>query len=57
MKFASAHYVAEPSVEIYVFVDEEPSGLPEGATEICRSEDVDEFLSLVEPYFILAKDK
>lgn len=57
MKFASAHYVAEPNVEIYIFVDEEPSGLPDGATEICRSSDVDEFLSLVEPYFILAKDK
>lgn len=57
MKYASAYYCSEPSVEIYVFVDEEPSGLPDGATEICKSESVDEFLSLIEPYFILAKDK
>lgn len=57
MKFASAYFVAEPSVEIYVFIDEEPTGLPEGAAEICQSKDVEEFLSLIEPYFILAKDK
>lgn len=57
MKFASAYYVSEPNTEIYVFVDEEPSGLPNGATEIGKSTDVEEFLSMIEPYFILAKDK
>lgn len=57
MKYASAFYVAEPSPEIYIFIDEEPSGLPETAAEIGKSTDVEEFLSMVEPYFILAKDK
>jgi hypothetical protein len=57
MQYASAYYCSEPSVEIYVFVDEEPSGLPDGAAEIGKSTDIEEFLSMIEPYFILAKNK
>lgn len=59
MKFASAHYIANPHPEIYVFVDEEPKqgDLPDGIVEICNSKNVDEFLELLEPYFVLAKDK
>lgn len=57
MKYAISFYVPEPKVEIYVFVDEEPSDLPENAAEIGKSSDVEEFLSMLEPYFILAKDK
>lgn len=53
MKYASAYYVAEPTVEIYIFVDEKPSGLPEGAALIVETKDVQELLSSVEPYFIL----
>ncbi len=57
MKYASAYYVSDPSPEIYVFIDEEPSGLPEGAAEIGKETDVEKFLSMIEPYFTLAKDK
>lgn len=57
MKYASAHYVAEPNPEIYIFVDEKPVDLPEGAAEICNVKELEEFLTLIEPYFQLAKNK
>lgn len=53
MKFASAYYVAEPQVEIYIFIDEEPSDLPENAAEIIKTKSQEELLAAVEPYFIL----
>lgn len=56
MKFASAYYAADVDPEIYVFIDEEPSDLPEGAVEIGKETDLEKFLALVEPYFIMAKD-
>ncbi len=56
MKYAIGFYVSDPAPEIYIFIDEEPSGMPEGAMEIGRSTDVDEFLALVEPFFVLGKD-
>lgn len=57
MKFASAYYVAEPTVEIYLFVDEQASDLPEGASLIIETKDQNELLSAVEPYFILGSGK
>jgi hypothetical protein len=53
MKFASAYYVAAPSVEILVFIDEAASDLPENAALIIETKVVKELLSAVEPYFIL----
>lgn len=54
MKYGSAWYVAEPQVEIYLFINEDPSGLPENAFAIIeRTEKVQELLDAVEPYFIL----
>lgn len=52
MRYASAYYVAEPT-EIYMFIDEEPSDLPETAMLIVETKDQDELMSAVEPYFIL----
>ncbi len=56
MKYASAYYVVEPT-EIYMFLDEEPSDLPESAILIIETKDQDELLSAVEPYFILGGKK
>lgn len=57
MKYASAYYVAEPTIEIYLFIDEQPSDLPEGASLIVETKDQNELLSAVEPYFILGSGK
>lgn len=53
MRYGSAWYVAEPTVEIYIFINEEPSGLPENAAKIVETTKVDELLNAVEPYFVL----
>lgn len=53
MQFASAYYVAQPSVEILVFIDEEASELPEGAALIIETKESAALLKAVEPYFIL----
>ena len=53
MKFASAYYVAEPVIEIYIFIDEQPSELPENAVLIAETKDAKELVSAVEPYFVL----
>lgn len=53
MKFAYAYYVAEPQIEIYMFLDEEPSDLPENAVLIVKTDSQDELLAATEPYFIL----
>lgn len=53
MRFASAYYVAQPSIEILIFIDEPPSELPEGASLIIETKDTNELLTAVEPYFIL----
>lgn len=57
MKFATAYYVAEPTVEIYIFIDEPPSDLPEGAALIVETKEQKELLSAIEPYFILGSGK
>ena len=53
MMYATAYYVAEPTVEIYMFVDEPPSDLPENAALIVETKDQKELLDAVEPYFVL----
>ncbi len=53
MKYASAYYVAEPAVEIYIFIDEPPSELPENAALIVEATDQKSLLEAVEPYFVL----
>jgi len=55
MKYASAYYVAEPTPEIYLFIDEEATGLPEGAALIVETKDENALLDAVEPYFVLGK--
>lgn len=55
---ASAYYVPDP-VEIYVFVDEEPSDLPDNALLIQRvdtitdQKGIDAFIETLQPYFLL----
>ncbi len=55
MKQASAYYVAEPTPEIYIFIDEAPSDLPETATLIIETKYENALLDAVEPYFVLGK--
>ncbi len=56
MEYASAYFVAEPYVEIYVFVDEPPSDLPENAMLIVEEKNAEKFLAILEPYFTLGYD-
>lgn len=55
---ASAYYVPDP-VEIYVFVDEKPSNLPDNALLIQRvdtitdQKGIDAFIETLQPYFLL----
>lgn len=56
MDYATAWYVAEPYAEIYVFVDEPPSDLPEGAICIVDEKEPESFLGTLQPYFVMAAD-
>lgn len=55
MKYAKAYYVAEPTPEIYIFIDEEPTGLPDNAALIIETKTESELLDAVDPYFVLGK--
>lgn len=54
MKYATAHYSeVNGEKKIFVFVDEPPSDLPEGASLIVETTDQEELCRTLEPYWLM----